>query len=448
LARRFAENSPFVDSIEDVRRSLLVEYAEYKRPLLLIAGIWDESKANAAVDAGGLEQMLSAMDRAWLNAPWRDNFTKLVGYFKRPLRHTDRDVRLINEALKDLPIVLVHGNLADGHAYPTLSTWNVLPGERVGQIIHINGIGQAPKEDGQFTTPDFRNQVGEAISQIAGLLGEAYHYHNSGRTPRLELFEGRIPFEDQRVRQWLDRIQIVSRLLVSPEKSFSDASQPTTSKDTTKVAQETTRDLELLSMTQIAKIKRGAERFFNSIEKRESTTKLSEPPKVLDQDAKKTALRMIPYGIYVLTADDGHGNVAATTVNWVTQTAFAPPLVVVGVRTELGAYSVVKDTKRFTLNMLGKDAKCVAFTFIKPTTKLEDGRLSGQSIRRGANGLPILDAALAAVECNVTGIVEQGDHHIIVGEVVEAHVAKPVIGRPDAAILEMKDLGDNVFYGG
>ena len=25
----------------------------------------------------------------------------------------------------------------------------------------------------------------------------------------------------------------------------------------------------------------------------------------MDADAKKTALRMIPYGIYVLTADDG-----------------------------------------------------------------------------------------------------------------------------------------------
>ena len=48
----------------------------------------------------------------------------------------------------------------------------------------------------------------------------------------------------------------------------------------------------------------------------------------MNQDAKKTALRMIPYGIYVLTADDGKGNIAAATVNWVTQTAFAPPLVV------------------------------------------------------------------------------------------------------------------------
>jgi flavin reductase (DIM6/NTAB) family NADH-FMN oxidoreductase RutF len=167
----------------------------------------------------------------------------------------------------------------------------------------------------------------------------------------------------------------------------------------------------------------------------------------MNEDAKKTALRMIPYGIYVLTADDGHGNIAAATVNWVTQTAFTPPLVVVGVKTDSGAYGIIKNTKKFALNMLGKDAKGVAFTFFKPTT-LEGGKLSGQAIHRGANGLPILDAALAAVECNVASIVEQGDHHVVVGEVVEAHLPEPVTGRPDAAILEMKDLGDNVFYGG
>ena len=39
----------------------------------------------------------------------------------------------------------------------------------------------------------------------------------------------------------------------------------------------------------------------------------------MNADAKKTVLRMIPYGIYVLTADDGKGNISAATVNWVTQ---------------------------------------------------------------------------------------------------------------------------------
>jgi flavin reductase (DIM6/NTAB) family NADH-FMN oxidoreductase RutF len=167
----------------------------------------------------------------------------------------------------------------------------------------------------------------------------------------------------------------------------------------------------------------------------------------MNADAKKTVLRMIPYGIYVLTADDGKGNIAAATVNWVTQTAFAPPLVVVGIKTDSGAYQVVKSARAFALNMLGKDHKGLAFTFFKPV-QAGDGKISGQAYTKGSTGAPLLDVAPGAVECRVTSIVEQGDHHIVVGEVVEAHLNKPPAGRPDGAILEMKDLGDNVFYGG
>jgi len=167
----------------------------------------------------------------------------------------------------------------------------------------------------------------------------------------------------------------------------------------------------------------------------------------MNADAKKAVLRMIPYGIYVLTADDGKGNVAAATVNWVTQTAFAPPLVVVGVKTDSGAYQVVKTAGNFALNMLGKEHKALAFTFFKPAS-VADGKISGQAYRKGTTGAPLLEAAPGALECKVTSIVEQGDHHIVVGEVVEAHLPKPFTSRPDAAILEMKELGDNVFYGG
>jgi flavin reductase (DIM6/NTAB) family NADH-FMN oxidoreductase RutF len=166
----------------------------------------------------------------------------------------------------------------------------------------------------------------------------------------------------------------------------------------------------------------------------------------MNVDAKKTVLRMIPYGIYVLTAEDGAGNVAAATVNWVTQTAFAPPLLVVGVKTDSGAYKTIQAAKSFALNMLGKEHKSLAFTFFRPTD-VTDGKLSGQPYRKGTTGAPILIDAPGAVECKVTTVVEQGDHHIVVGEVVEAHLKRPLAG-PDTAILEMKDLGDNVFYGG
>ena len=167
----------------------------------------------------------------------------------------------------------------------------------------------------------------------------------------------------------------------------------------------------------------------------------------MNADAKKTVLRMIPYGIYVLTAADGASNVAAATVNWVTQTAFTPPLLVVGVKIDSGAYKIIQPAKSFALNMLGKEHKSLAFTFFRPAD-VTDGKLSGQPYRNGITGAPILIEAPGAVECKVTTVVEQGDHHIVVGEVVEAHLNRQLAGRPDAAILEMKDLGDNVFYGG
>lgn len=167
----------------------------------------------------------------------------------------------------------------------------------------------------------------------------------------------------------------------------------------------------------------------------------------MNAEHKKIVLRMIPYGIYVLTSDDGKGNISAATVNWVTQTAFAPPLLVVGVKTNSGTYQTVKAAQTFALNMLGKDQKNLAFTFFRPAD-VGNGKLSGQSFRRGTTGAPILVDVPGAVECRVTSVVEQGDHHIVVGEVIDAHLNKPLAGRPDNAILEMKDLGENVYYGG
>ena len=45
-------------------------------------------------------------------------------------------------------------------------------------------------------------------------------------------------------------------------------------------------------------------------------------------------------------------------------------------------------------------------------------------------------------------IVEKGDHHVVIGEVIHAVQAVPLEGRPDEAILEMKELGEKTFYDG
>lgn len=167
----------------------------------------------------------------------------------------------------------------------------------------------------------------------------------------------------------------------------------------------------------------------------------------VDDDAKKTALRMIPYGIYVLTAEAPDKSIAAATVNWVTQTSFKPPLVAVAVKADSSANTVIGEAGAFALNVLDKDQQGIAFAFFKPVER-SGNKIGDETLEAGETGVPLLANAAAAVECRVVETVAQGDHHIVVGEVVGARVNRAPSGRPDEAVLEMKNLGENVFYGG
>jgi flavin reductase (DIM6/NTAB) family NADH-FMN oxidoreductase RutF len=156
---------------------------------------------------------------------------------------------------------------------------------------------------------------------------------------------------------------------------------------------------------------------------------------------------MIPYGLYVLTGESRDGRVAAATVNWVTQTAFEPPLVVVGVKVDSGTHGIIKEARVFALNILGKGQQSTAFAFFKPAER-NGNTINGEAFRVGSTGAPILESVPAYVECRLVETVEKGDHSIFVGEVVDSAVAKVPAQRPDNATLTLGDLGEKVFYGG
>jgi flavin reductase (DIM6/NTAB) family NADH-FMN oxidoreductase RutF len=167
----------------------------------------------------------------------------------------------------------------------------------------------------------------------------------------------------------------------------------------------------------------------------------------MDLEIKKTALRMIPYGLYVLTSEGSDGRVAAATVNWVTQASFEPPLVVVGVKADSGAHAVIKESGSFALNVLGKAQQSLAFAFFKPAER-EGNTIAGEVFSNGKSGAPILGSAAAFLDCSLTDTVERGDHSIFVGEVVDIGVNEEISGRPDDVTLALRDLGEKTFYGG
>ncbi len=167
----------------------------------------------------------------------------------------------------------------------------------------------------------------------------------------------------------------------------------------------------------------------------------------MDADAKKTALRMIPYGLYVLTGQAVDGRVAASTVNWATQASFEPPLVAVGVKADSGAHEIISAAGTFALNILGKGQQALAFAFFKSLER-EGDSIGGEAFRVGKSGAPLLENAAAFIECSLIDKLEHGDHSIFLGEVVDAGVNRAIEGRADSETLTLADLGDSTFYGG
>jgi flavin reductase (DIM6/NTAB) family NADH-FMN oxidoreductase RutF len=158
----------------------------------------------------------------------------------------------------------------------------------------------------------------------------------------------------------------------------------------------------------------------------------------MDEKAKKQALLMIPYGLFVLGAADS-GKQTVATINWVTQTAFHPPLVVVGIKKDSSAHEMVKRSKIFTVSMLGSGQKAIATSFFKHVEP-KDGKFGNYAFESGACGAPIISDAPASVECEVVGFYELGDHSTVVGRVTEAHVKR------DSDPLTLKEAGFQ--YGG
>lgn len=139
----------------------------------------------------------------------------------------------------------------------------------------------------------------------------------------------------------------------------------------------------------------------------------------MNEEAKKKLLRMIPHALYVLTSQAG-GKTAASTVSWVTQASFQPPLIIVGLKKDSRIFAVVQDAKGFVLNFLGKNQKETAQKFFKHVEP-EKNHLAGEEFKESPLlKHPFFPTLAGYVECRVVHVVDHGDHAVVVAEVLDA----------------------------
>ena len=144
--------------------------------------------------------------------------------------------------------------------------------------------------------------------------------------------------------------------------------------------------------------------------------------KSLDSDLDK-ALGRISGGLYIITAKKGDFS-SAMLASWVTQASFEPLGLTIAVSNDRAIDSLMQVGDKFVLNMLEEgNYQTLMRHFLKRFAPGAD-RFEGVKTQAAENGSPILQDALAYIECEVVSRLACGDHHVVYATVDTGRVAK------------------------
>lgn len=131
-------------------------------------------------------------------------------------------------------------------------------------------------------------------------------------------------------------------------------------------------------------------------------------------------LAKIPYGVSVVTMGRGGAKVEnGLTVSWMSQVSFDPPMLMVAVDKLHYSLDLLRSTKNFCVNLLGEDQLTLAGRFARQATTGDD-KLADVAQRASDSGAAILTDAVAYFDCEVSSMVETGDHVLVIGRVEDA----------------------------
>ena len=113
---------------------------------------------------------------------------------------------------------------------------------------------------------------------------------------------------------------------------------------------------------------------------------------------------------------------------WMTANAFAslsldPPLVLVAVDKRAQMHEHLLEARFFAVNILSEEQEALSRRFAMRGPK----EWSDLKLTTAVTGAPIIDGAIAYVDCKLAEILPGGDHHIFTGEIVAGEVRE---GRP------------------
>lgn len=158
---------------------------------------------------------------------------------------------------------------------------------------------------------------------------------------------------------------------------------------------------------------------------------------------RRRVLWTMPTGLYIVGSRAGERR-NGMTLNLAMQVSSEPrKQIAIAVLKNAVTHELISAGRTFALNILDRDDRAIVRKFVKPV-EVDDSAstLNGFPFHDGRTGSPILDQAVAFLDCEVRSTLDVGDHTLFVGEIVDAAFQK----EEGSEILRMEDTRMN--YGG
>jgi len=129
-------------------------------------------------------------------------------------------------------------------------------------------------------------------------------------------------------------------------------------------------------------------------------------------------------GVAVVATVDRAGTPHGLTASAIASVSLDPPLALVCVERSSDTHDLIRDRGFFTISVLAQDDERVARQFASD----ESDKFRGVAWHAATSGAPIVDSALAWLDCTVHAQYDGGDHTIFVGLVTagNAREAEPL----------------------
>ncbi len=137
----------------------------------------------------------------------------------------------------------------------------------------------------------------------------------------------------------------------------------------------------------------------------------------VDSEAFRKVMGHFVTGVTVVTTLDPDGRPAGITVNALSSVSLDPPLVIVALDRRRFITPLVHAAGRFAVNILGEHQQALSDCFAGAPVAPGREAFCGAAWTPGTSGLPLLDGAIASLECTVVGTDPVGDHDLFIGRV-------------------------------